>query len=43
MTKDELQKEVDRLHMLLGMAFMLIPPSKQRIFFDYAKDVRKLS
>jgi len=43
MTKDELQKEVDRLHMLLGMAFMLIPQSKQRIFFDYAKDVRKLS
>lgn len=42
MTKDEMQKDIDRLHMLLGMAFMLIPPSKQRVFFDYAKDLKKI-
>jgi hypothetical protein len=42
MTKDEMQKEIDRLRMLLGMAFMLIPPSKQRVFFEYVKDVKKM-
>ncbi|HYT40934.1 MAG TPA: hypothetical protein VEP90_01190 [Methylomirabilota bacterium] len=42
MTKDEMQKEIDRLRMLLGMAFMLIPRSKQQIWFDYSKDIRKV-
>ncbi len=43
MTKDELQKEIDRLNILLGLAFMLIPNAKRAVFFERAKDLRKLS
>lgn len=43
MTKDEMQKEIDKLHILLGLAFMLIPPAKTSIFFERAKEItRKL-
>jgi hypothetical protein len=41
LTKDELQKELDRMHILLGLAFMLIPPAKTHIFFEKAKELKK--
>jgi hypothetical protein len=40
-TKDELQQEVERLTMLLGLAFMLIPAAKTHIFFEKAKELKK--
>lgn len=40
-TKDDLQQEVDRLRMLLGLAFMLIPAAKTSIFFERAKALTK--
>jgi len=40
-TKDEMQKELDRLHVLLGLAFTLIPAAKMSIFFERAKLLKK--
>ena len=40
-TKDDLQQEVERLHMLLGLAFMLIPAAKTKIYFERAKELKK--
>ena len=39
MTKEEMQKQIDRLHMLLGIAFTLIPAARMHVFFERAKEL----
>lgn len=41
MTKDEMQKEIDVLRTLLGLAFMLIPASRTKVFFERAAQIKE--
>jgi hypothetical protein len=41
-TKEQMQDELDRLRIMLGIAFVLIPSSRTRVFFERVDQINKM-